>query len=313
MLPAAAVIFDSGLPGDTVSLIDRTKRYLKHHLPRPLFDSIQSIRRLWIRPDPRVKADLVKFKSLNPTSTRERIVMRPGIELNLDPASYEAFQWFCWTSPKMVDEFDALLRLREGRRTMLDLGANHGVFALGFIAGRPDATAIAIDPSLMAFPVLQRNAELNAPDRIRCLQIAAGDQEGVLRMRTNWHHLEVIPDQSAAESQNIKIVPVRPIDAVCEELSYTPDLIKVDVEGFELQAIQGLSRTLRRHRPPMMLEVHPDLIRSMNYTERDIVDLVESLDYRFYDMAGKPLDRSFVQDQINTSWYVCHPREKPPA
>ena len=33
------------------------------------------------------------------------------------------------------------------------------------------------------------------------------------------------------------------------------DLIKVDVEGFELQVLAGLTQTLRRHRPTLMLEL----------------------------------------------------------
>ena len=150
---------------------------------------------------------------------------------------------------------------------------------LGFTAGRPDATAIAIDPSPLAFPILQRNAGFNAPD------------------------------QTVDEDENIKIVPVRPIDDVCAEFQYVPDLIKIDVEGCELQCLKGLQNTLRNHRPPFILETHPHMIRPMGYTERDITDLVLDLSYDFYTLDGQKVDRQFVEDQVNTAWYVCHAKE----
>lgn len=64
-------------------------------------------------------------------------------------------------------------------------------------------------------------------------------------------------------------VPVIPLD----DLHLSPDLIKLDVEGYELQALQGLSKTLLRLRPAILIEV--------NHTERWL-PFLKSLGYAVF-------------------------------
>ena len=52
-------------------------------------------------------------------------------------------------------------------------------------------------------------------------------------------------------------VPVRTLDRYAEETGLIPDAIKIDVEGAEVQVLLGASELLRRHRPVLLIGVHP--------------------------------------------------------
>jgi FkbM family methyltransferase len=284
------------------------KKKMKDALPHGVLQLIQDLRTKWNGPHPKDVAARREFDRLNAACAADQIVMREGMTWTIHPESREAFQYFCYKSRFMVAEFDLMLAAREGKSAYLDIGANHGVFSLAFTHGRAGVQSLAIEPSPLAFPVLQHNIAANPGCQIRAVQVAAGDVPGQLRMRVNWHHLEVISDQTAGASDQIKIVPVRPMDDVCEELGYVPDLIKVDVEGFELQCLRGLRRTLERTRAELFLEIHPEFLEPLGHSPADIVRLVGEMGYGFWGMNSQPMDPAWLADSIHTMWVYCKPR-----
>src|SRR6185295_16498553 len=94
------------------------------------------------------------------------------------------------------------------RQRLLDVGALHGLFSLAFTAGRPDSGALAIEPSPLAFPVLEANLRRNPEARSQAIQVAAGAKEGQVAMRLDWHHLEACADDEAGDP-GVLTVPVR--------------------------------------------------------------------------------------------------------
>ncbi|MEH1836077.1 MAG: FkbM family methyltransferase [Nostoc sp.] len=286
---------------------NQLKKTLKRILPAPLVDIVQSARAHRHSPNPLVLKAKDDFEALNRDLRAEQIAMRPDLIWTVDPQSKDPFSWFCYRSPEMVGELDLFLKLRVSRSRFIDIGANHGVYSLAFTFGRPGTKALALDPSPLAFPILQRNIQLNPECDITPLQIAAGSAPGDLRMKLNWHHLEVIADQTAAESEQVKIVPVRTVDSLCEELNFHPDLIKVDVEGHELACLQGMDKILRHQRTEFFLEIHPELIEPLGYRLDDITTYLRGLDYKFWSLGGEQRSASWFNDQIHTFWLLCRP------
>ena len=67
------------------------------------------------------------------------------------------------------------------------------------------------------------------------------------------------------------------------------DLIKLDVEGFELEVLIGARRCLERMRPIVFGEFHNVLMPKLGATFRDVVDLTRPMGYRYFGMTG-PLE-----------------------
>lgn len=175
--------------------------------------------------------------------------------------------------------------------TMLDVGANignHGVFL-----SRWYRKVIAVEANPRTFDVLSLNASL-VPN-MQCVRIAASDRNGSVRFlkeHSNVGHSRIAGDRCGEPT----------IEVDCWRLDdYFPDvddlrLVKIDVEGHEVQAIRGMERLLARCSPIVMIEQQPEafedgkspaveMLRSRGYTEFYAIERVPST--KQGGMAGK--------------------------
>jgi FkbM family methyltransferase len=141
-------------------------------------------------------------------------------------------------------------RLSEGAR-VLNLGANHGVIAmmLAKIVG-PEGQVVAVEADGWLAEGAQENARLNGLDQLVCLHAAVAARDGEVAFGV---HGEVDEGSGRFGRQR---VPAVSIDSLSDRYG-EPDVVFMDVEGYELEALHGAHRTLER-RPDWFVEVHED-------------------------------------------------------
>ncbi len=124
----------------------------------------------------------------------------------------------------------------------VDVGANVGAYSLRALS--KGMTVYSLEPNPENVKILRRNAEINRlPAAI--LEFALGASEGTARMTQNGATSRII-------DEGIE-VQVRPLDT----FHYPKvDLLKVDVEGYELEVFRGAKDTLVRCHPDIMIEMH---------------------------------------------------------
>lgn len=255
--------------------------------------------------DPRRLRRAARFRRWNRGVAPDRMVVRPGVCLRLDSRSREPFEWFCFRSVEMARELDAFLRAMKPRHSFLDVGACHGIFSLAFAQGRPGARALAVEPSAIAYSILAENVRLGGLENVIPRQIAMGAASGRLRMRQVWHHLEALPAEGP-DGEAVE-VPMRTVDELCGELAFEPDVVKIDVEGYELAVLAGARAILARHRPLLFLELHPERLRQLGGTVAEVVRLLSGLGYRFRDPGGAPVAAQRLERREAVSRIVCAP------
>jgi FkbM family methyltransferase len=147
-----------------------------------------------------------------------------------------------------------LRRLARPAWTVFDIGANVGYFSVtAAIAGGSGSQVVAFEPNPTVAEMLSATMSLNPDLDMTVEQVAVGDTRGELPL-----HLTSIsrnsglsslrgdlPDTEGATVQ----VSVTTIDDYCDEHGCEPDLLKIDVEGFERQVIEGARLTLSRRSP----------------------------------------------------------------
>jgi FkbM family methyltransferase len=269
---------------------------------------LNALRTLWHRSqalDPRRLRLYRRFRRLNADAAADEIVLRPGLRLAIDRQAREPFEWFCFRSPEMVAELDVFLSRVAGRRRLLDVGACHGLFSLAFTHGHPETEALAVEPSPLAWEVLEANVRRNADARVTLVRAAVGAAPGVLRMRFSWHHLEASPE-AAGDSGSIE-VPLRTLDGIREETGFRPDVMKVDVEGYEIFALRGAQHILAEDRPVVFLEAHPARVQELGGSMLELWSLLADAGYRGFDLREVPLRAEAFSILSSTSRFYFLP------
>ena len=170
-----------------------------------------------------------------------------------------AFETFC------SHFFEPLSRDRvDGRRVLLDVGANIGVTAAILSAYCPQASVVAIEAGPNVVEVLQRNLQRNGLNSVIPLHLAVGDCDGVVQFFEESAFGHVVDDSDVPEVRKHGLtvdVEMRKIDSIVDDLERDSgidclDLVKVDIEGAEPAAIAGMHRTLEKYAPVLWVELN---------------------------------------------------------
>jgi FkbM family methyltransferase len=129
--------------------------------------------------------------------------------------------------------------------TLLDCGANYGYWSV-LVSSAPYGSrkAIAIEPSSQNFARLSNNAAING-NRFEVMRSAIGAARGTARLSGLKHEAFSIAGDASAGGEE---VPVLALDNLLDDGTISPTgkfLIKLDVEGVEIEAIKGGTRLLQ--------------------------------------------------------------------
>jgi FkbM family methyltransferase len=235
----------------------------------------------------------------NATSAANEIVIRDGLSLKIHPECRFGFDHFCFIAPVMVDELNCFIANTREKTSLLDIGALHGIFSLVFAASGERKRAVAVDASPLAFARLLYNIHKNEYDNITPVECALSDAEGTLQMHYEWEH--AVAAGGTGSSPTRLTTRKRRADELCESLSFSPDVVKIDVEGHEVKVLRGMSGLIERSRPLVFLEVHPHRIAQENDDIADLVEIFGSKRYRAFVVGSGGIAiqdiATFTQDQ----------------
>jgi FkbM family methyltransferase len=143
-----------------------------------------------------------------------------------------------------------------------DIGANVGFFSL--LAARivgPNGKVICFEPLPANLKRLIANVKRNEFWNVKVLPLAVGvtNEERLFQVseRPTWGKLKDIgSDKPDKYLTDIKVTVRRLDDLLKQGTIDRPDYIKIDVEGAEVEVIEGAMETLLRYGPTLMVELH---------------------------------------------------------
>jgi FkbM family methyltransferase len=139
----------------------------------------------------------------------------------------------------------------DGFRVVMDVGAYHGWMTSDFLKTFPRAHIIAVEPSGTSFTVLQSKFQNNS--RVSLENCGAGREATVIQFRLfengqlNSFKQSIHNDE--AESVDVTEVDVLTIETILHHAipkADSIDFLKIDVEGFELECLEGAANLLDR-------------------------------------------------------------------
>ena len=197
--------------------------------------------------------------------------------------------------------------LRDGH-VFVDVGANVGYFTLlgGRLVGASGrVVAVEAHPGLV--DILRRNVAMNGfHGRIKVWHRAAWSEATTLDFHERVHFSanssvgrsdgDALAD--LADSENVVRVEAARLDDLVQDLPRV-DVVKVDVEGSEVQAFTGMEQTLRANPAAVVLfEWSPAQIQQVGRSPSELLDLLggHGLRFRLLEDNLAPIDRSRLLD-----------------
>lgn len=191
--------------------------------------------------------------------------------LKCDPSLFQ------WLQPKLAGckvAWDVGACIGDHTRFYLDLGLE----------------VVAFEPNPDAFECLYHNCS-----EATCYNVAAGESHGEIGFCPN-------PNAGASHVSIHGEVPINvvPLDSVAKH-NRTPDFIKVDVEGFEPQALAGMQNLLRQNKPKLFVEFNRGALQRNGSSPEQLKNQIESYGYTHFEIYPENANPNDPQYD-----YFCH-------
>lgn len=180
--------------------------------------------------------------------------------------------------PGLVAALTVLAEVRPDISTILDIGALYGYVSLVARSLFDDVDVHAIEANPLSFKALRRNFEANRAtfgDTLHAHHCALSDVSEpqatvrIHRMRVDTLHSPREPGDKGQDHH----IDVCSLDDLCRDHQLVPDLIKLDVEGYQAKIVPGGLATIRRCRPVILLEFDsPGPSNDFGVTNREVVE-----------------------------------------
>lgn len=179
--------------------------------------------------------------------------------------------------PEMVRLFELLCKDSD---TILDIGANIGCTAILF--GTMAKQVFAFEPSTTTFKLLETNVQRAGHSNVSLINSGLGKKpyNTTLTFSPANRAGGFVSNQTQASiGHTVEEISIRPLDDLIETLNTGHiNFIKIDVEGFEGDVLQGASKTLEAHKPVVVLELNHWCLNAFQRTSvPDFFDLLRSI------------------------------------
>jgi len=197
-----------------------------------------------------------------------------GFLMSLD--THDFIQRTIFLSGRWDEDIAGTIRARlKSESVFVDVGANVGYFSL--LAASRCARVISFEPNPICVSTLKSNIELNRFGNVDVRPVGLSDRRGtaVLHMSSDAN--------LGAGSLNDTAGAALPIvlETLDDQLHDTsPSLIKIDVEGAELQVLRGATSILHRDAPDVICEVSEYSLRLLGASKDELFDFMADFGYR---------------------------------
>ncbi|MET0570902.1 MAG: FkbM family methyltransferase [Pedobacter agri] len=171
---------------------------------------------------------------------------------------------------------------------ILDVGANIGFHTLYFaeLVGTK-GKVFAFEPITANYSALIKNVQLNSFPQVSAVNRALGNANQLMDI-----HIDNTDQNPGTFSlleagvANTTVECIKGDDYIIQQNIQNVNFIKVDVEGFEVEVLKGLSNTIRKHNPIIIFEYDSNYQSKVNKDSKAIFHLLSDLNYNFSAIDG---------------------------
>ena len=210
-----------------------------------------------------------------PIRTKENLIMfvNPNDQYISRSLMYTG-QW----EPHIVSIFNQYIK--DGM-VAIDIGANIGAHTLilSKLVGE-SGKVLAFEPCKVNHDILVQNCIVNKSKNTDIYKLGCGDKKKSMFIESRWNTTEkednygCVVLQSDQKNKNDECIHIIPIDDLKIE---KVDFMKIDAEEMEDKVLEGCKETIKRCKPIIVVEIHPNdvkkvlpMLNELGYTVRQI-------------------------------------------
>ena len=244
------------------------------------------------------KVDALLHRQVFPATSSGKIICRNAKGLFAVPErDMDALAYFTAGQLPEAGSLAVVERLLQPGDTFVDVGANVGLFSI--VAGRRVGSrgkVLSFEPAPETMSALTATVRLNGLGSIVSLhQSAAGRKAGTAKLYVGQTcgHSSLLP---LDESKETIEVPMVALDEVIGDQKI--DLIKIDVEGWELEALQGLRKTLANNpQASVLLEFGPSHLQRAGVEISTWISTLQALGMTLFEIDEDSASLSPLRSQ----------------
>ncbi|MDB0037791.1 FkbM family methyltransferase [bacterium] len=171
----------------------------------------------------------------------------------------------------------------------VDVGANIGLMSIFASLIVKDAGKVfSFEPNPATFDILNKNIGLNNLSNVQTVPYGVGSVPKSTKIYDRWDagrgSATLIKPDFDTDSYNIDIVT---LSDYFKDKDCAIDVIKIDIEGYELEALKGAKKVIEEKSPILIVEISDNRENFEGANGKDIFEFVKSIDnYRVFKMYG---------------------------
>jgi FkbM family methyltransferase len=221
--------------------------------------------------------------------------------------------------PELAGREEAFIReLPLDGKVIYDVGAFEGIFTMYFAkAVGPRGRVVAFEPHPANQARVHEHLELNEIDNVTVVHAGVGDRVGELRLASSADTGRATADealQRRLEASGAQVgVVTAPLTTIDGEIAArdlpAPDLVKIDVEGFEQQVLEGMRSTIEAHRPDILVEIHGADLDAKRANARGVTERLLDAGYEVRHVeSSRAIDRTNTDVAVRGHLYATSSR-----
>lgn len=200
-----------------------------------------------------------------------------------------------YETPKM----NLFKRTLKPNMTVIDVGAHRGYFS--FLAAKiieDKGNIYSIEPALTNFSWLKKGVKINKYNSIKLFQLAISNKNGFLKLfegDKSGHH-SLTGDMGHGST----VVKVQKLDDFVEENNIKKvDLIKIDVEGADIEVIEGAKKLLQQENLKIVMDIH-------NIDREKLFNIFRENNYSIYKYNLTKITKIEEKEFVNNKIYEIY-------
>lgn len=216
--------------------------------------------------------------------------LAPGVKINVRIDRDEELAY--WTNRyDLNDDVRVFASLIRPGTTVVDVGANIGMYTL--FAARAvglNGRVFAFEPVPDLYRRLVGNVAVSRAGSVTTFEVALSDRRGTAPFHIG--RSDSMGSLVRAQTPETIDVPTEPLDEFLDRQAVTRvDVLKVDVEGAEMQVVRGAQRTLARDdRPTLFIEHNDTALRAGGSSAEELFQTLVGYGYAPHYVVGGRLE-----------------------